>query len=113
MPYCLIAASAEYSGIHQRRDKRFLIGKPRITHEDALEQTIISESESPEGEDQTCGRSEWNKAIMLWLSWNNTYEKATARMCKSGNRKKVEAMLNEMEFLRRQAIELSQGLLGC
>lgn len=27
--------------------------------------------------------------------------------------KKVEAMLNEMDFLRRQAIELSQGLLGC
>ena len=56
---------------------------------------------------------DWNEAIMLWLSWNSTYEKATAKMYKGGNKEKLRAMVNEMEFLRKQAIELSQGLLGC
>ena len=56
---------------------------------------------------------QWNEAIMLWLSWNSTYEKATEKMYKGASKEKLRAMLSEMEYLRKQAIELSQGLLGC
>jgi len=34
-------------------------------------------------------------------------------MYKDGNKKKLRAMFDEMEFLRKQAIEVSQGLLSC
>jgi len=101
--------SPRISGIHNRRDKRFFCDKPRPTVDDVVEQAGAPE-QAPVS---TGGRSGWNEAIMLWLSWNSTYEKATARMYKDGNKKKLQAMLSEMEFLRKQAIELSQGLLGC
>ena len=101
--------SPRVSGIHNRRDNRFFCEKPRPVLEDALEQSDQPEqTPAPTG-----GRPEWNEAIMLWLSWNSTYEKATAKMYKDGNKEKLRAMFSEMEFLRKQAIELSQGLLGC
>ena len=102
-------SSPRVSGIHNRRDKRFFCDKPRPTLEDAVHQSQGSD-ESPATDG---GRSAWNEAIMLWLSWNRTYEKATARMYNDGNKKKLRAMFSEMEFLRKQAIEVSQGLLGC
>ena len=103
------SSSSRVSGIHNRRDKRFFCEPPRPVLEDALEQ-----SSQPEQAPAPTGvRPEWNEAIMLWLSWNSTYEKATAKMYKDGNKEKLRAMFSEMEFLRKQAIELSQGLLGC
>ena len=104
-------SSPRVSGIHNRRDKRFFCDKPRPTLEDAVHQSQSQESEESPATDG--GRSAWNEAIMLWLSWNRTYEKATACMYKDGNKKKLRAMFDEMEFLRKQAIEVSQGLLGC
>ena len=103
--------SPRVSGIHNRRDKRFFCDKPRPTLEDALHEADVDEGEQTPVSDG--GRSAWNEAIMLWLSWNSTYEKATARMYKDGDKKKLRAMFSEMEFLRKQAIEVSQGLLGC
>ena len=103
--------SPRVSGIHNRRDKRFFCDKPRPTLEDAVHQSQSQESEESPATDG--GRSAWNEAIMLWLRWNRTYEKATARMYKDGNKKKLRAMFDEMEFLRKQAIEVSQGLLSC
>ena len=101
--------SPRISGIHNRRDKRFFCEKPRPELEEAMETATDTEEASA----PTNGRPEWNEAIMLWLSWNSTYEKATAKMYKGANKEKLRAMLNEMEYLRKQAIELSQGLLGC
>jgi len=50
---------------------------------------------------------------MLWLSWNSTYEKVTARMCKPGqDSAKLEAMMDEMDQLRKRAIELSEEVLA-
>ena len=101
--------SPRVSGMHNRRDKRFFCDKPRPLPEDAGSTSLQSE----EGSVGTSRRPEWNEAIMLWLSWNSTYEKATAKMCKGGDKEKLDAMLSEMESLRKQAIELSQGLIGC
>ena len=100
--------STRISGIHNRRDKRFFCEKPRPELEEVLEMSTEPEKASA----PTSGRPEWNEAIMLWLSWNSTYEKATEKMYKGANKEKLRAMLSEMEYLRKQAIELSQGLLG-
>ena len=113
--------SPRVSGIHNRRDKRFFCEKPRPALEDAVEMSAeaaeATAATAKEAEHQASSpsgdRPDWNEAIMLWLSWNSTYEKATAKMYKGGNKEKLRAMVNEMEFLRKQAIELSQGLLGC
>ena len=102
-------SSPRISGIHNRRDKRFFCEKPRPELEEVLEMSTEPEKASA----PTSGRPEWNEAIMLWLSWNSTYEKATEKMYKGANKEKLRAMLSEMEYLRKQAIELSQGLLGC
>ena len=106
------AGGSNFSGIHQRRDKRFSSAKSLLSEQDLLEQKVHCEENMPAAE-KSNSNSDWSQAIMLWLSWNSTYEKAAAKMCKSGNKKKLEAMFNEMECLRRQAIELSQGLLHC
>ena len=107
--------SSRVSGIHNRRDKRFFCEKPRPALEDAMEMSAQTTATDDGHKASTVpgDRPDWNEAIMLWLSWNSTYEKATAKMYKGGNKEKLRAMVNEMECLRKQAIELSQGLLGC
>ena len=109
--------SPRVSGIHNRRDKRFFCEKPRPALEDAIEMEMSAQTTDTEAGREaptaSSDRPDWNEAIMLWLSWNSTYEKATAKMYKGGNKEKLRAMVNEMECLRKQAIELSQGLLGC
>jgi hypothetical protein len=101
--------SPRISGIHNRRDKRFFCDDPGP----ALEQATEASAHPEQASAPTGDRPEWNEAIMLWLSWNSTYEKATAKMYKGASKEKLRAMLNEMEYLRKQAIERSQGLLGC
>ena len=55
----------------------------------------------------------WNEALMLWLSWNSTYEKVTAKMCKPGqDTTKLERLMDEMDQLRIQAIKSTEQLLG-
>ena len=78
-----------------------------------MERSAQAEGGCPEAPTRADDRPDWNEAIMLWLSWNSTYEKATAKMYKGGDKEKLRAMVKEMEYLRKQAIELSQGLLGC
>merc|ERR1712050_48275 len=93
--------SPRVSGIHNRRDKRFFCEKPRPALEDAIEmssQTTDTEA-GHEAAAPSSDRPDWNEAIMLWLSWNSTYEKATAKMYKGGNKEKLRAMVNEMECL--------------
>jgi hypothetical protein len=113
---------SEFTGIHQRRNKRIPLVNPRISPTDILEQNALcsdsvcsdsacSDSAGPAA--KIDDKQQWSEAVMLWLSWNQTYEKATARMCKANSEKKLEAMFKEMELLRTQAIELSQGLLDC
>jgi len=102
----------DFSGMHQRRNKRIPLVNPRLSPMDVLEQNALS-NDSACPDEKSDDKQQWSEAIMLWLSWNRTYEKATARMCKANSEKKLEAMFKEMELLRTQAIELSQGLLNC
>lgn len=102
-----------FGGIHHRRDKRYPFREGPLRPEDIAE---VEAFESRNGEDsgETEARiPEWSEALMLWLSWNSTYEKLTARMCKPGqDSRKIEALMDEMDQLRSRAIQVSEGLLA-
>ena len=101
-----------FSGIHHRRDKRF----PMQSGRSIADIEAAHAYESNEGTDDVDRGehvdAEWNEALMLWLSWNSTYEKVTAKMCKPGqNASKLERMMDEMDQLRSRAIETTERLL--
>ena len=101
-----------FTGIHHRRDKRYPLQSSRsladveAAHHFAANQSDESETVA-DGVD-----AEWNEALMLWLSWNSTYEKVTAKMCKPGqNATKLERLMDEMDQLRSRAIATTERLL--
>jgi hypothetical protein len=92
--------------MHQRRDKRFpFAGK--YMPAGALP-PVVDASAPLAAEPLTA----WKEAVMLWLSWNSTQEKLTAKMCKPGqDQKKIELLLDEADGLRQRALELSEKLI--
>jgi hypothetical protein len=63
--------------------------------------------------DEDSGRTRWAEAVMLWLSWNSTYEKVTQRMYQDNkNPEKLQALMDEMDQLRRRAVVLSEELIA-
>jgi len=100
-----------FSGIHHRRDKRYPMQSSRSLADIEAAQHTSNELDE-ESADLKGVDAEWNEALMLWLSWNSTYEKVTAKMCKPGqNAVKLERMMDEMDQLRSQAIETTERLL--
>ena len=48
----------------------------------------------------------------MWLEWSAAYEEVAGRMFEDGeDNEKLEALLDEMDQLRLEAVELSEGLL--
>ena len=94
-------------GIHCRRNKRHPLA-PRQIDNAALEAAI--ESCNAETDNNSTPRT--SEALMLWLSWNSTFEKALAKMYRQGHdQRKVESLLDEMDLLRRQAVSLSEEII--
>ena len=104
-------AENNFSGIHHRRDKRYPMQSSRsLADIEAAHHASGELGEAAADLEQV--DAEWNEALMLWLSWNSTYEKVTAKMCKPGqNAVKLERMMDEMDQLRSQAIETTERLL--
>ncbi len=49
------------------------------------------------------------QAVALWLQWNEAYEQATARAFQAGgDQRKLEAIMDEMDAVRRKAIQASR-----
>ena len=72
-----------FSGIHHRRDKRYPMQSSRsLVDIEAAHHASGELDEAAADLEQV--DAEWNEALMLWLSWNSTYEKVTAKMCKPG-----------------------------
>ena len=102
--------SQAHSGIHNRRDKRYPFAPSRHPVSEA-EATAPSVDKPETASWDTI--PEWKEALMLWLSWNSTYEKVASRMCKEGvDQRKIEAMMDEMDQLRRRAIEMSERMIS-
>lgn len=103
-----------FSGIHHRRDKRFPMNEGQMTPADIQAAQELESNQQLLSEDTTDeAAAAWNEALMLWLSWNSTYEKVTAKMCKPGqDATKLERLMDEMDQLRTQAIKTTEQLLG-
>ena len=105
----------KFDGIHNRRDKRYPFSKPRS--EPGEVNTPSSTTAPAGGSSPSAPQVEevprWKTALMLWLSWNRNYEKVTARMYKQGqDPAKLEALMDEMDDFRRQAIKMSEELIA-
>jgi hypothetical protein len=54
----------------------------------------------------------WNQVLGMWLQWSTAYEEVAGRMFEEGeDAEKLEALLDEIDQLRLDAVELSEGLL--
>lgn len=52
------------------------------------------------------------EALVLWLRWNEAYERVTERLYDGQfGSEQTETVLDEVESLRREAVRLSQELL--
>ena len=105
-------AGGNFAGIHHRRDKRFPLQSGRSIAD--IEVARDFDTDQLEEEEAAVEQLdvEWNEALMLWLSWNSTYEKVTAKMCKPGhNANKLERLMDEMDQLRSRAIKTTERLL--
>jgi len=101
-----------FAGIHHRRDKRYPLQSSRPVADVEAEHHFSANQSDGEDICHDNMDAEWNEALMLWLSWNSTYEKVTAKMCKPGqNVTKLERMMDEMDQLRSRAIETTERLL--
>ena len=106
------AGNNSFSGIHHRRDKRYPLQSGRSVADLEAAHAYESDQTEVDVDVQEKVDAEWNEALMLWLSWNSTYEKVTAKMCKPGqNASKLERMMDEMDQLRSRAIETTERLL--
>ena len=110
--YAKVNRGSDLTGIHNRRDKRFPMAKTGTSVEEPV---ALADGENPEHRVDPAHSPEtsaWQEAVMLWLSWNSTYEKLTAKMCRAGtDQAKLEALMDEMDQLRTQAITLSEELI--
>ena len=51
--------------------------------------------------------------LRLWLNWNQTHEQLTAKMFEVGhNSAKTEDLMHQADELRREAVSVSEQLLG-
>ena len=58
------------------------------------------------------GTTALSRVIGMWLQWSSAYEEVSGRMFQEGeDTQKLEAMLDEMDQLRLEAVELSEDLL--
>ena len=66
-------------------------------------------NQHPDDEEGTTALS---RVIGMWLQWSSAYEEVSGRMFQEGeDTQKLEAMLDEMDQLRLEAVELSEDLL--
>jgi hypothetical protein len=55
----------------------------------------------------------WREAALLWLRWNEAYERVTEAMFAGRNNpSELERLADEADALRREAVVRSRNLLG-
>lgn len=69
-------------------------------------------SQSIDDNELTEAQLRWREALVCWLRWNEAYENVTAIMYdKRQNPEQLEQLMDQMDALRRRAVELSEQLL--
>jgi len=115
-------------GINGRRDKRwpFYAERPERVAANSTAETLpaiahslteLEKSEETVADTAVSSRAldpVTDKALGLWLQWNEAYEKVTACMFQpgSGNDQQLEDMIDQLDQLRLRAVKLSAKLVG-
>lgn len=72
----------------------------------------LSSQSEIESEGVTDLQLQWREALLLWLRWNQAYEHVTERMFQAGqNPAQLQELMDQMDELRREAINQSRQLL--
>ena len=99
-------------GVDNRQEHRYpnLSGCP--AEEIGLSERIEDSSATDLCNEQDAESAEWGKALSMWLEWSSTYEDIVSRMFHDGeDPQQLEALMDEMDQLRHEAVELSEGLI--
>ena len=103
-------AKANVLGVEDHKPHRFP-GNPGTNVE---ERDFVGKLEAGDASDTPNAEenASWNRVIGMWLQWSTAYEEVAGRLFEEGeDAEKLETLLDEMDQLRLEAIELSEGLI--
>ena len=101
-------SQANILGVEERQSHRL----PGSCTTPVGEGDLVGKLESLEDGGDSGEDAAWSRAIGMWLEWSSAYEEVAGRIFEEGEvATKLEALLDEMDQLRLEAVELSEGLL--
>ena len=98
-------------GVENHETHRF----PGASATKVRDSDYIGKLEATDAEDDLNAdeNASWNRVIGMWLQWSSAYEEVSGKLFEDGeDAHKLEALLDEMDQLRLEAVELSEGLLN-
>ena len=66
-----------------------------------------------EAENASHANDAWREALRLWLRWNQAHAQITQTLFEDGKpSQKLEDVMDQLEGMRKQAVALSEDLIG-
>ena len=66
-----------------------------------------------DAENTACATDAWREALKLWLRWNQAHVQITQTLFEDGKpSQKLEDIMDQLESMRKQAVALSEDLIG-
>ena len=66
-----------------------------------------------DAENTACATDAWREALKLWLRWNQAHVQITQTLFEDGKpSQKLEDVMDQLESMRKQAVSLSEDLIG-
>jgi hypothetical protein len=53
----------------------------------------------------------WKSALLMWLRWNDAYERLTSELFKTNQPRESEELLDQLDEIRAMAVRLSRQAL--
>ena len=102
---------ASILGVEDHKTHRFPVAPgPKVRENDYVGKLETIDAEDAPNADE---KTSWNRVIGMWLQWSSAYEEVFGKLFEDGgDAHKLEALLDEMDQLRLEAVELSEGLLN-
>ena len=110
-------SQANILGVENHETRRFP-GVPGTKVHESSDNDYVGKLKPPDAIDAEQApnvdeNTSWNQVIAMWLQWSSAYEQVSGRLFEDGeDAHKLEALLDEMDQLRLEAVELSEGLLN-
>ena len=66
-----------------------------------------------DAENTACATDAWGEALKLWLRWDQAHVQITQTLFEDGKpSQKLEDIMDQLESMRKQAVALSEDLIG-